>query len=304
MMVQGHDTLTSERFNQHLCYNEEIVEEPMEYYGPKPELLRDLPSEKKGFFGNLLRRSSDKAVEKKEKKSSGRFTNLFRKSSDDELRRSQGESSIDDVIIASSPSLSSPSPLKRSKDDIESDAYIQRLRQMDGRTDEEINALLASIVSEPKNDVSPNSRRKKNLVTSFFSTVSQALKEEFSVRRDDYVYPLPQYMPNDPREFTVSISAAPFFAAPPPETDMSFEELATFEPIYLGSGCCINNLPVKKYDGTPLPGNQTTCPICIAHFEKNEELKSLPCVHFYHKECIDRWLMVGHSCPVCKALVL
>lgn len=292
----------------------------MEYYVPKPDMLKELPSnEKKGFFGNLLRKSSDKVVEKKEKKSSPRFANIFKRSSDD-LRR--GESIIaDDVIISPTPTLASPpmkrraskedlkhsTDLARSQDDIESDAYLQKLREMDGRTDEEINALARSItLTEPKNDgqVSPNTR-KKNLVANFFSSVSQALKEEFSIRRDVEYGPYPQPLFEDHRQYTVSISAAPFFAAPPPESDMSFEELATFEPVYLnGNGCCINNLPVKKYDGTPLPGEQTTCPVCIAPFEKKEELKSLPCCHFYHKECIDRWLMVGHSCPVCKALVL
>lgn len=314
-MVETLDALEGERFNQQLYYHN--AQGDKYFTEPKPEALKDMP-EKKTFLGSLLRRSSSsEKEEKKDKKSStgllpfDYIQNIFKKSTDGSSSSSpdlrQPRSTLNDEIICESPSgegCGQDSNLCRTQDEVDSDVYINQLRLMEGRTDEEVAALVASVVQEPK-IASP--RSKKNSVASFFSSVHQALKEEFSLKREDFIYPPPSMVQQDfidPRQFTVAISAAPFFAAPPPESDMSFEELARFEPVYLGSGCCINNLPVKKYDGTPLPGEQQTCPICIAPFEKNEDLKSLPCVHFYHKECIDRWLMVGHSCPCCKALVL
>jgi hypothetical protein len=30
------------------------------------------------------------------------------------------------------------------------------------------------------------------------------------------------------------------------------------------------------------------------------DVKLLPCLHRYHPECIDRWLVEKMQCPVCK----
>lgn len=296
MMVSGVDPLARDRFNQQLCYNE--IEEDHFYSAPKPEVLKEMPSEKKtGFLGGLLRRSSESFERKEEKQELRRSSGLLsifgrRASTSEELRRSQGSQ------------IESSEALRRSQEELDADAYLARLRDMDGRTDEEIAALTSPVASDNKEAMT--SPKKSSGLSQWFSSMHQALKEEFSMRREEYVleYPPPPFV-EDPQHLTVSISAAPFFAAPPPETDMSLEELATFEPVYQpGVNLCVNNLPVKKYDGTPLPGEQKCCAICTAEFEQKEELKALPCVHFFHRECIDRWLMVGHNCPVCKALVL
>jgi len=45
---------------------------------------------------------------------------------------------------------------------------------------------------------------------------------------------------------------------------------------------------------------QNQCSICLEQFKEGEELRMLPCMHRYHRGCIDRWLARSPACPVCK----
>lgn len=42
------------------------------------------------------------------------------------------------------------------------------------------------------------------------------------------------------------------------------------------------------------------CMVCLETFQDNEELRVLPCLHRYHKACVDPWLARDRHCPVCK----
>ncbi|KAI3840505.1 hypothetical protein MKX03_000792 [Papaver bracteatum] len=42
------------------------------------------------------------------------------------------------------------------------------------------------------------------------------------------------------------------------------------------------------------------CSICLGKYADNEELKELPCAHFFHVDCVDEWLKKNDSCPLCK----
>jgi hypothetical protein len=35
------------------------------------------------------------------------------------------------------------------------------------------------------------------------------------------------------------------------------------------------------------------CRICLSEYANGENVKTLPCVHSYHKNCIDKWLKVS-----------
>lgn len=46
-----------------------------------------------------------------------------------------------------------------------------------------------------------------------------------------------------------------------------------------------------------------SCAVCYTEYAPEEEVRALPCLHFYHRECIDQWLMHHRICPICKHVV-
>eukprot|EP00929_Paragymnodinium_shiwhaense_P074553 TRINITY_DN38162_c0_g1_i1.p1 TRINITY_DN38162_c0_g1~~TRINITY_DN38162_c0_g1_i1.p1 ORF type:complete len:215 (-),score=53.32 TRINITY_DN38162_c0_g1_i1:132-776(-) len=48
----------------------------------------------------------------------------------------------------------------------------------------------------------------------------------------------------------------------------------------------------------------TTCSVCLECHTAGQELKTLPCLHWFHSECIDEWLLSDSpsacQCPMCR----
>tara|TARA_B100001094_G_scaffold315390_1_gene355335 strand:+ start:1406 stop:1822 length:417 start_codon:yes stop_codon:yes gene_type:complete len=42
------------------------------------------------------------------------------------------------------------------------------------------------------------------------------------------------------------------------------------------------------------------CTICLEEYQENDELYQLQCDHYYHKECINDWLLKHQTCPLCR----
>lgn len=59
----------------------------------------------------------------------------------------------------------------------------------------------------------------------------------------------------------------------------------------------INHLPMGVYDGCSKKAKE--CVICMCEFTLGDMLRFLPCMHIYHKDCIDDWLMRSFTCPSC-----
>ncbi|CAA2974286.1 E3 ubiquitin- ligase RING1-like [Olea europaea subsp. europaea] len=67
-------------------------------------------------------------------------------------------------------------------------------------------------------------------------------------------------------------------------------------------------LPASKASIESMPVVKTTelgseCPICLTEFEVNGDVKEMPCKHKFHSGCIDKWLRVNGSCPVCRYIM-
>ncbi|KAK6927444.1 Zinc finger, RING-type [Dillenia turbinata] len=52
-----------------------------------------------------------------------------------------------------------------------------------------------------------------------------------------------------------------------------------------------------------ISGEDAVCCICLGKYMNNDELRELPCSHFFHKDCVDKWLKINALCPLCKSEV-
>ncbi|KAG8663028.1 E3 ubiquitin-protein ligase SDIR1 isoform X1 [Manihot esculenta] len=57
----------------------------------------------------------------------------------------------------------------------------------------------------------------------------------------------------------------------------------------------------RKTDGSVKASeDELTCSICLEQVNRGELVRSLPCLHQFHTNCIDPWLRQQGTCPVCK----
>jgi len=81
-----------------------------------------------------------------------------------------------------------------------------------------------------------------------------------------------------------------------------------YEDEVRGAQYAINDLPTWIFKSKSKQGsedskedsNQKSCCICFDDYKDNERVRTLPCLHFFHMECIDRWLIKSQTCPICK----
>nr|XP_005502947.1 RING finger protein 215 [Columba livia] len=47
-----------------------------------------------------------------------------------------------------------------------------------------------------------------------------------------------------------------------------------------------------------------SCAVCLDQFHKSQWLRVLPCSHEFHRDCVDPWLLLQQTCPLCKRNIL
>ncbi|XP_046560874.1 RING finger protein 44-like [Haliotis rubra] len=62
----------------------------------------------------------------------------------------------------------------------------------------------------------------------------------------------------------------------------------------------IGNLPTHSFQAGASAAQNTDCQVCLTAFQPGETLRTLPCLHEYHSECIDEWLKRNATCPICR----
>ncbi|XP_047944630.1 RING-H2 finger protein ATL40-like [Salvia hispanica] len=59
----------------------------------------------------------------------------------------------------------------------------------------------------------------------------------------------------------------------------------------------INAIPVYSYAGAGAVG----CAVCLVEYKEKEEVRLMPeCRHMFHRRCIDPWLEICPTCPICR----
>lgn len=62
-----------------------------------------------------------------------------------------------------------------------------------------------------------------------------------------------------------------------------------------------NRLPVSELTDDTLSNlEHKDCHICLSAYEKGEKRTFLPCLHFFHHNCINAWFDSNQTCPICK----
>lgn len=53
----------------------------------------------------------------------------------------------------------------------------------------------------------------------------------------------------------------------------------------------------KSIHQTPLLPVNTECTICLSNIDEPYKTK---CNHYFHKECLDQWILIKSNCPNCR----
>ncbi|KAL8208045.1 hypothetical protein R6Q57_007457 [Mikania cordata] len=63
---------------------------------------------------------------------------------------------------------------------------------------------------------------------------------------------------------------------------------------------CDTDAPVEH----ALSEEDAECCICLCAYDDGTELRELPCCHHFHTTCIEKWLYINATCPLCKFNIL
>lgn len=72
----------------------------------------------------------------------------------------------------------------------------------------------------------------------------------------------------------------------------------------------IAKLPLTKFCQAALSAktdandSELKCLVCQCEYEEGEEVRTLPCGHVFHAECVDEWLSTRPGCAYCKKSIV
>ena len=93
---------------------------------------------------------------------------------------------------------------------------------------------------------------------------------------------------NDNHRQSIDLFSIAITPQPPSTTGLDRPTIESYPKILLGESC-------------KLPNGDPTCAICLSDYKPKEEVRSIPaCNHYFHVDCIDAWLKLNATCPVCR----
>ncbi|KAL6174845.1 hypothetical protein ACLB2K_051490 [Fragaria x ananassa] len=72
--------------------------------------------------------------------------------------------------------------------------------------------------------------------------------------------------------------------------------------------CGLDQATIESYPKTQLgesrewpSSGDNTCPICLEEYQAKETIRTIPeCNHYFHANCVDKWLKKNPTCPLCR----
>ncbi|XVE52643.1 hypothetical protein DITRI_Ditri02bG0139100 [Diplodiscus trichospermus] len=81
-------------------------------------------------------------------------------------------------------------------------------------------------------------------------------------------------------------------------SQMEIQNIGRYEQT-AAAKAAVEAMPSVEIDETHIY-NEVYCAVCKEQFELGTEVRSMPCNHLYHSNCILPWLQLRNSCPVCR----
>uniref|UniRef100_A0A2P2KVK1 RING-type E3 ubiquitin transferase n=1 Tax=Rhizophora mucronata TaxID=61149 RepID=A0A2P2KVK1_RHIMU len=118
---------------------------------------------------------------------------------------------------------------------------------------------------------------------------------------DDLDYDTLRALDSDNSPTTLSMSEEEINALPVHKYKVPFSENASLHQASSSSATAEAKRESRKGDGNMKASeDELTCTICLEQVNRGELVRSLPCLHQFHTNCIDPWLRQQGTCPVCK----
>eukprot|EP00747_Dinoflagellata_sp_TGD_P166537 gnl/TRDRNA2_/TRDRNA2_189460_c0_seq1.p1 gnl/TRDRNA2_/TRDRNA2_189460_c0~~gnl/TRDRNA2_/TRDRNA2_189460_c0_seq1.p1 ORF type:complete len:334 (+),score=55.63 gnl/TRDRNA2_/TRDRNA2_189460_c0_seq1:102-1103(+) len=58
-------------------------------------------------------------------------------------------------------------------------------------------------------------------------------------------------------------------------------------------------LPSVNFCSSMFSEKEMSCAVCLAEYVDGDEMRHLPCGHYFHRRCADQWLKRSKRCPLC-----
>jgi len=161
-----------------------------------------------------------------------------------------------------------------------------------------LDEILAQNYEEEENENVINNIRNEDAIND--AVIDEAIARSL---QDEFDPPTPS-LPSVPAVITRLNRSRPLLAnRTPVDVDrMSYEQLLTLDENVKKRGLTkseIDALPIMEFKST-MAHQSSSCSICMGEYVVRDKLRRLPCKHYYHKECIDKWLSENKTCPICK----
>ena len=79
------------------------------------------------------------------------------------------------------------------------------------------------------------------------------------------------------------------------QTQSMVDQANQMTPLYV-----VHRLPLRSSAGGS-DEDEKECAVCLSRFEQRDLVRTLPCLHEFHEDCIDKWLIEkDRRCPCCR----